>query len=141
MLLQQSNTQSIVFCDNFPMHRFPIFILLLTTTALAQPARQTQSSHTTEALRGVSAVSQQIAWASGTHGTYLRTTDAGRTWIPALVPNASTLDFRGVVAFSAAEAFLMSAGPGDQSRIYRSEEHTSELQSPCNLVCRLLLEK
>src|SRR5256885_9430376 len=23
---------------------------------------------------------------------------------------------------------------------YRSEEHTSELQSPCNLVCRLLLE-
>src|ERR1022692_3100356 len=25
--------------------------------------------------------------------------------------------------------------------IHRSEEHTSELQSPCNLVCRLLLEK
>src|SRR5256885_5490475 len=25
--------------------------------------------------------------------------------------------------------------------IWRSEEHTSELQSPCNLVCRLLLEK
>src|SRR2546426_4373047 len=27
------------------------------------------------------------------------------------------------------------------SRVTRSEEHTSELQSPCNLVCRLLLEK
>src|SRR5205807_10399808 len=27
------------------------------------------------------------------------------------------------------------------ARVYRSEEHTSELQSPCNLVCRLLLEK
>src|SRR5256885_4482907 len=27
------------------------------------------------------------------------------------------------------------------ARISRSEEHTSELQSPCNLVCRLLLEK
>src|SRR3989454_5941658 len=26
-------------------------------------------------------------------------------------------------------------------RAVRSEEHTSELQSPCNLVCRLLLEK
>src|SRR2546426_1978587 len=26
-------------------------------------------------------------------------------------------------------------------RLSRSEEHTSELQSPCNLVCRLLLEK
>src|SRR5256885_180488 len=28
-----------------------------------------------------------------------------------------------------------------RSRDARSEEHTSELQSPCNLVCRLLLEK
>src|ERR1039457_7446340 len=27
------------------------------------------------------------------------------------------------------------------ARPHRSEEHTSELQSPCNLVCRLLLEK
>src|ERR1022692_2574836 len=31
--------------------------------------------------------------------------------------------------------------PVAQLRQYRSEEHTSELQSPCNLVCRLLLEK
>src|SRR5205807_8456844 len=28
-----------------------------------------------------------------------------------------------------------------QNVVFRSEEHTSELQSPCNLVCRLLLEK
>src|SRR5688500_17094193 len=31
--------------------------------------------------------------------------------------------------------------PGLKLRRIRSEEHTSELQSPCNLVCRLLLEK
>src|SRR5256885_12271454 len=31
--------------------------------------------------------------------------------------------------------------PVDQPVLRRSEEHTSELQSPCNLVCRLLLEK
>src|SRR5256885_7323123 len=30
---------------------------------------------------------------------------------------------------------------GSAERAARSEEHTSELQSPCNLVCRLLLEK
>src|SRR2546426_12488739 len=30
---------------------------------------------------------------------------------------------------------------GEPCRKVRSEEHTSELQSPCNLVCRLLLEK
>src|SRR5256885_6875524 len=29
----------------------------------------------------------------------------------------------------------------DRRNLQRSEEHTSELQSPCNLVCRLLLEK
>src|SRR5256885_8550889 len=31
--------------------------------------------------------------------------------------------------------------PYDRRKRRRSEEHTSELQSPCNLVCRLLLEK
>src|SRR2546426_9407108 len=30
---------------------------------------------------------------------------------------------------------------GVEFKMQRSEEHTSELQSPCNLVCRLLLEK
>src|SRR2546426_2863266 len=36
----------------------------------------------------------------------------------------------------------MSLGVSQESNVgQRSEEHTSELQSPCNLVCRLLLEK
>src|SRR5256885_13252733 len=34
-----------------------------------------------------------------------------------------------------------AAGAGLCRKTRRSEEHTSELQSPCNLVCRLLLEK
>jgi photosystem II stability/assembly factor-like uncharacterized protein len=99
-----------------------LLLLALATTALAQSGPRLEISHTTESLRGASAVSRQIAWASGTHGTYLRTADAGRTWIPAQVPDAAALDFRAVVAFSADEAFLMSSGPGDQSRIY----HTSD---------------
>jgi photosystem II stability/assembly factor-like uncharacterized protein len=94
--------------------------LILAATLWAQSGLRTQASHTAESLRGVSAVSHQIAWASGTHGTYLRTTDGGRTWIPRQVPDAVALDFRAVVAFSAAEAFLMSAGPGEQSRIYHT---------------------
>src|SRR5256885_13788344 len=36
-------------------------------------------------------------------------------------------------------AAIRTAASG--ARLARSEEHTSELQSPCNLVCRLLLEK
>ena len=97
-------------------------LLLLAATAVAQSGPRVELSHTTESLRGVSAVSHEIAWASGTHGTYLRTTDAGVTWTPAQVPDATTLDFRAVVAFSATEAFLMSAGPGDQSRIYHTAD-------------------
>src|SRR2546426_10603192 len=36
---------------------------------------------------------------------------------------------------------VTAAYPDPKARDPRSEEHTSELQSPCNLVCRLLLEK
>src|SRR5256885_3134015 len=36
---------------------------------------------------------------------------------------------------------LVRVEHGQDVRVVRSEEHTSELQSPCNLVCRLLLEK
>src|SRR5205807_10459513 len=35
----------------------------------------------------------------------------------------------------------MTTGTSSAASESRSEEHTSELQSPCNLVCRLLLEK
>src|SRR5688500_12097050 len=41
----------------------------------------------------------------------------------------------------AALFFTVGALEGRAEQIFRSEEHTSELQSPCNLVCRLLLEK
>src|SRR5256885_8555210 len=40
----------------------------------------------------------------------------------------------------AARGDVVLADVADHLRV-RSEEHTSELQSPCNLVCRLLLEK
>ena len=109
------------FCDNSLMRCLPL-VLLIVAPALGQSGPRVQISHTTESLRGVSAVSRQVAWASGTHGTYLRTIDSGLTWTPAQVPDAAALDFRAVVAFSADEAFLMSAGPGEQSRIYHSSD-------------------
>src|SRR5256885_3106749 len=42
----------------------------------------------------------------------------------------------GTVAWATADPGIAVVSAGG-----RSEEHTSELQSPCNLVCRLLLEK
>src|SRR3989454_1244339 len=38
-------------------------------------------------------------------------------------------------------SFIATGTPASRPGSSRSEEHTSELQSPCNLVCRLLLEK
>src|SRR5256885_10966843 len=46
--------------------------------------------------------------------------------------------FRSAWPSSASPRSWASCRPGSR---WRSEEHTSELQSPCNLVCRLLLEK
>jgi photosystem II stability/assembly factor-like uncharacterized protein len=93
--------------------------VLLAIPLLAQnPAPQ--KSNTAENLRGVSVLSSQVAWASGTHGTYLRTTDGGNSWNPAQVPGAEALDFRDVEAFSDKIVYLLSAGPGDQSRIYKT---------------------
>jgi photosystem II stability/assembly factor-like uncharacterized protein len=93
----------------------------LSTLSLAQ-SFTVQNSNTTSDLRGISAVSASIAWASGTHGTYLRTTDGGATWMVATVPGAEALDFRDVQAFSANEAYLLAAGPGELSRIYKTTD-------------------
>src|ERR1022692_5056543 len=46
---------------------------------------------------------------------------------------------RGKGVCQAGQCDFLIAVPVKKS--HRSEEHTSELQSPCNLVCRLLLEK
>src|SRR2546426_7890082 len=49
--------------------------------------------------------------------------------------------FRSVVALVDVVVRLSHLGVCHRKVWVRSEEHTSELQSPCNLVCRLLLEK
>jgi photosystem II stability/assembly factor-like uncharacterized protein len=79
-----------------------------------------QTSGVTVRLRGVSAVSSSVAWASGAGGTVLRTTDGGATWQRRPVPGADSLDFRDVDALDATTALVLSIGPGDTSRIYRT---------------------
>src|SRR5256885_17060270 len=46
-----------------------------------------------------------------------------------------------VILFGPDARFIVTFNGSPAQRGFRSEEHTSELQSPCNLVCRLLLEK
>jgi photosystem II stability/assembly factor-like uncharacterized protein len=100
--------------------------LLLTTLALATAAHaqwQIQDAHTTASLRGIHSVGNGIAWASGTEGTVLRTEDNGRTWHHcATPPNAEKLDFRGIQAFDWKTAIVMSSGPGNLSRLYKTTD-------------------
>ena len=93
--------------------------VFLASSCLAQQYR-IEPSNTSESLRGLSTPTSRIAWASGTHGTYLRSLDGGISWRSAQVPGSETLDFRSVSAFDAKLAYLLSAGPGDQSRIYKT---------------------
>ncbi len=98
---------------------FAIWILLLAATVHAQWTPQV--SNTTAGLRGLSVVSENVVWASGTKGTFLRTTD-GATWHAAAVPGAEALDFRDVHAVDANIAYLLAAGPGEASRIFKTSD-------------------
>lgn len=110
------------FCDYQPMPRSAIIFLALSlaSSCFGQNIEKLRTP-TTENLRGISAVSDKVAWASGTHGTYLRMVD-GINWTVAQVPGAEELDFRDVEAFSEDMAYLLSAGPGNQSRIYKTSD-------------------
>src|SRR5437016_10832012 len=48
---------------------------------------------------------------------------------------------KGLAIMTVVKAGFIFSGKGGQGVVVRSEEHTSELQSLTNLVCRLLLEK
>src|SRR5262245_54408253 len=84
--------------------------------AQARPAFQWTSLATgvPARLRGVSAVNDQIVWASGANGTVIRTTDGGATWKMLSVPDAGKLDFRDIDAIDDRTAFVLSIGPGEQ---------------------------
>jgi photosystem II stability/assembly factor-like uncharacterized protein len=98
-------------------------ILLLAALATSAQAQWTIQTPTTADLRGIDNVGHGIAWASGTNGTVLRTEDAGYLWQTCTIPpGAEHLDFRGIQAFDANTAIVMSSGTGDQSRLYKTTD-------------------
>ncbi|HSC28528.1 MAG TPA: hypothetical protein VLD67_14715, partial [Vicinamibacterales bacterium] len=74
----------------------------------------------TTRLRGVSAASDSVVWASGAGGTIIRTADAGATWQTLSIPGTAKLDFRDIDAVDERTAYVLSIGPGDRSRIFKT---------------------
>ncbi len=96
-------------------------VLLLHAACRAQ--WELQTSNTTADLRGIHSIGNGVAWASGTNGTVLRTEDSGFVWQTCSVPpGAEKLDFRGIQAFDANTAIVMSSGKGDLSRLYKTTD-------------------
>jgi photosystem II stability/assembly factor-like uncharacterized protein len=105
------------------MKHFFLAAALLALCDSAAPGQwRAQAVDTKADFRGLCVVSPDVAWVSGTTGTYARTTDRGKTWSVGAVPGAEKLDFRAVKAFGEATAYLLSAGPGDASRIYKTTD-------------------
>jgi photosystem II stability/assembly factor-like uncharacterized protein len=86
------------------------------------PTLTPQSSGTTNRLQAISPVSSEVVWASGVGGTFAVTTNGGRTWRAGVVPGAATLQFRDVQGVSDDVAYLLAAGTGTDSRIYRTTD-------------------
>lgn len=98
-----------------------LFGYSLTSISHAQEIKIIPQQTPSEAsLRGLSAVNELIAWASGTGGTVLRTVDGGNTWNDVTVPNETKTDFRDIEAFSASEAIVISAG--SPAKIYKTTD-------------------
>lgn len=92
-------------------------VLLLTMVAV--PRWTIQTSGVSVRLRGVSAISERVAWASGAGSTVLRTEDGGKSWQKVTV-TSDVLDFRDIDAIDGQTAYVLSIGNGPASRIYKT---------------------
>ena len=98
-----------------------VTVLWVSTLGAAGPTWTPQLTGVKARLRGISAVSDKVAWASGSGGTVIRTTNGGDSWTRLPVPGAEALDFRDVDALSKDVAYILSIGNGELSRIYRTD--------------------
>jgi len=96
--------------------------LVLFAAIQAAPQWTVQSSYVTARLRGVSAASERVVWASGSGNTILRSADGGVTWARVTSPSADRLDFRDIDAVSEQTAYVLSIGNGPLSRIYKTTD-------------------
>ncbi len=88
------------------------------TAEVKIPTLTVQEVGTDALLQAISIVDENTVWLSGHKATFVRTMDGGETWEVFRHPTGDTLQFRDIHAFDSSRVILMSAGPGDQSRIF-----------------------
>lgn len=99
-----------------------LILAFLLVAANAGAQWQILDSHTTADLKGIDAVSDGVAWASGANGVVLHTED-GRTWQACATPSdAASSDFTSIQGFDAQTAVVMSSGKGKLSRVYKTTD-------------------
>jgi photosystem II stability/assembly factor-like uncharacterized protein len=118
--------------DHGSSRPFLTFMCFITFTSFMNPPQGEwvpQNSGVTVRLRGVSAVSDQVAWASGAGSTILRTADGGTTWTRLPGPTTDRLDFRDIDAIDERTAYVLSIGSGSASRIFKTTDAGATWQS------------
>lgn len=88
--------------------------------ALPVPKIEPVATAPISSIRGLSVVSDSVAWVSGTQGKAGRTTDGGKTWQWFTVPGCDSVDFRDVEGFTGERAVLM--GIASPARIFLTED-------------------
>jgi len=86
-----------------------ILLILSTDIAKAQHITLLQQGKPTS-IRGLSVVDDSVAWVSGSKAYIAKTTNGGKTWAWQQLKGYERSDFRGIQAFSAKEAIIMSSG-------------------------------
>jgi photosystem II stability/assembly factor-like uncharacterized protein len=97
------------------------FLMFWTELCKAQDFRWKELDTPVKAsLRGLSPVSDQICWASGSNGTWLKTMDGGDTWESGVIAGLDSVDFRSIQAFDENTAVVASAG--QPAVIFRTDD-------------------
>jgi len=108
----------------------PFLFSLFCGAAVQAQWWKVQTSGINSNLRGVTVAETQdatgvpvpVVWASGSNGVILKSVDEGKTWNRLHVTGGDALDFRGIIAFDASTAYVMSSGEGEKSRIYKTTD-------------------
>jgi photosystem II stability/assembly factor-like uncharacterized protein len=102
------------------MNKYSALFILLLLFACNKPKNtvipekplswEKMKTPTNASLRGLSPITEQIVWVSGSEGIWMRTLDGGNTWESGVIDGLDSVDFRDIEGIDANTAIAMSSG-------------------------------